>query len=325
MRIIPIEEAVGKKLSHELSGISPGQAGGMTFARGYVVQKEDIETLKNMGKYHVKVLEDNDLGLVHENEAAVRLAHAAIGALCNRTEPKEGKVHAIAKERGVLVTDPRGLLLVNLMDGLKISAKKNHSVVDVGEKVASCCITPLEIDEEVLAEGIRRIPQPIVEIRALNQLKIGIVTTGNEVYEGRIQDAFKPYISKVLEPYGYRSLEQRIVPDIQERIEEAIRAFVVEGVELVFLTGGLSVDADDCTLAAVRAFPDTILTAYGSPVLPGAMFLAAYHQGTIPLIGLPAGLLRGGPSILDVVLPLLLAKIPLTKEYIASLGDGGLL
>lgn len=325
MRIIPIEEAVGKKLSHELSGISPGQAGGMTFARGYVVQKEDIETLKNMGKYHVKVLEDNDLGLVHENEAAVRLAHAAIGALCNRTEPKEGKVHAIAKERGVLVTDPRGLLLVNLVDGLKISARRNHTVVDVGDKVASCCITPLEIEEAVLEEGIRRIPEPIVEIKALNQLKIAIVTTGNEVYEGRIQDAFRPYIQGVVEPFGYRSLEQRIVPDIQERIEEAIRAFVKEGAELIFLTGGMSVDADDCTLAAVRDFPDTILTAYGSPVLPGAMFLAAYHQGRIPLIGLPAGLLRGGPSILDVVLPLLLAKIPLTKEYIASLGDGGLL
>lgn len=324
MKIIPIEEAVGEKLSHDLTGIIPGSMENITYPRGYVVQAEDVERLKNMGKYHVKVIEEGS-SLIHENDAAVMLASGAVGAGLDVGAAKEGKVHAFARERGLLQSSRKLLQEINMIDGLKVSAKRKHSVVEKGEKAATVVITPLEIEKAVLEGGLELLQKPVVSVLPFGRLKIGIITTGNEVYEGRIKDAFLPYLKGKLDAFGYEALEQRIVRDEQEDIEAAIDHFVSGGFELIFLTGGLSVDADDYTLKSVREHPDIRVVCYGSPVLPGAMFLAAYHQDRIPLIGLPAGLLRGGVSILDVVLPVLLAKVKLTKEYIASLGDGGLL
>ena len=115
-----------------------------------------------------------------------------------------------------------------------------------------------------------------------------------------------------------------ILPDNKEAVVEALESFIKNKFDIILLTGGMSVDANDITKEVIRERDDIEVIAYGSPVLPGAMFMVAYHNQT-PVIGLPAGLLRGGPSIFDIVLPLLLAKEKITKDYIASLAHGGLL
>jgi molybdenum cofactor synthesis domain-containing protein len=324
MKIIPIEEAVGEKLSHELTGIIPGNSQNITFLRGYVVKAEDVEVLKNMGKYHVKVI-DEDSNLIHENDAAKILGEKACGNGVTISQAKEGKVHAFADHKGVLVTSRKALKALNMIDGMKVATKKKYSVVEAGSKVATFSITPLEIEKELLEIGVELIEKPVVEIYPINSLKIGVVTTGSEVFEGRIKDAFLPYLQGKLEEYGYQVMEQNIVPDDQSIIKAAIDDFIERDFDLVVLTGGLSVDADDFTLKTVREHEKVEMVIYGSPVFPGAMFMAAYHEEGIPLIGLPAGLLRGGMSILDLVLPLLVAKIKITKKFIAGLGDGGLL
>lgn len=324
MKIIPIEEAVGKRLSHELTGIIPGNSQNITYLRDYVVKAEDVEVLKNMGKYHVKVI-DEDSDLIHENDGAVLLGKKACGKGVTISEPKEGKVHVFSDQKGVLVTSRKTLKAINMIDGMKVAAKKKFSVVEAGSKVATFSITPLEIEKEILETGLVLLDNPVVEVYPINSLKIGVVTTGSEVYEGRIKDAFLPYLQGKMEEYGYQVMEQSIVPDDQNKIRGAIDDFIARDFDLVVLTGGLSVDADDFTLKTVKEHEKVEMVIYGSPVFPGAMFMAAYHESGIPLIGLPAGLLRGGLSILDFVLPLLVAKVKITKSFIAGLGDGGLL
>ncbi len=324
MKIIAIEDAVGKQLSHELTGIIPGNSQNITFLRGYVVKAEDIEVLKNMGKYHVNVI-DEDSNLIHENDAANILGAKACGKVITISEPKEGKVHGFADQKGVLLTSRKKLKALNMIDGMKVATKKKYSVVEAGSKVATFSITPLEIEKELLETGVEVLEKPIVEIHPINSLKIGVVTTGSEVFEGRIEDAFLPYLQEKFVNYGYQVMEQNIVPDDQGIIKAAIDDFIERDFDLIVLTGGLSVDADDFTLKTVKEHEKVEMVIYGSPVFPGAMFMAAYYEGEIPLIGLPAGLLRGGMSILDLVLPLLVAKIKITKDFIAELGDGGLL
>lgn len=324
MKIIPIEEAVGHKLSHELTGIVPGKNENITYLRGYTVKAEDVEVLKNMGKYHVKVIEENS-SLIHENDAAVMMGEKAFGQGVLMCSPKEGKVHAFAEDKGVVVTSRKILKSINLISGMKLAARKKYTIVEKGEKVATFSITPLEIEKELLDKGINLLDKPVISVLPLHSLRIGVVTTGSEVYEGRIEDAFLPYLKGKFDVYGYEVLEQSIVPDDQALIKGAIDDFLERDFDLIVLTGGLSVDADDFTLKTVLDHEKVEMITYGSPVFPGAMFMAAYYDERTPLIGLPAGLLRGGMSILDLVMPLLLAKIRITRNFIAGLGDGGLL
>jgi molybdopterin biosynthesis enzyme len=94
------------------------------------------------------------------------------------------------------------------------------------------------------------------------------------------------------------------------------------GCELVLTAGGLSVDPDDVTKIGVKKTGAKIV-AYGSPVLPGAMFLyALLDNTTIP--GLPASVFYHPTTIYDLILPRVLIGEPISPTEIAELGHGGL-
>jgi len=58
------------------------------------------------------------------------------------------------------------------------------------------------------------------------------------------------------------------------------------GVDVIIATGGMSVDPDDVTPEAIRATGAKVVS-YGTPVLPGAMFMLAYLDNTA-VMGMPA-------------------------------------
>ena len=84
----------------------------------------------------------------------------------------------------------------------------------------------------------------------------------------------------------------------------------------------MSVDPDDVTPTAIKESGATLVT-YGSPILPGAMFLLAYY-GEVPIIGIPGCAMYNKTTVFDVVLPRLLIDEKLTKADIAAYGHGGL-
>ena len=94
------------------------------------------------------------------------------------------------------------------------------------------------------------------------------------------------------------------------------------GSEIVFCTGGMSVDPDDRTPLAIKNTGARILS-YGSPVLPGAMLLLSY-LGDIPIVGLPGCVMYSKRTVFDIVLPRLLADDIITEDELAFLGEGGL-
>ena len=63
--------------------------------------------------------------------------------------------------------------------------------------------------------------------------------------------------------------------------------------------------------------------AYGSPVLPGAMFLYALLEDSI-ILGLPACVFYHPTTIYDLILPRILAGEQITIHEIAEMGHGGL-
>ncbi len=62
---------------------------------------------------------------------------------------------------------------------------------------------------------------------------------------------------------------------------------------------------------------------YGATVMPGAMFLLAM-LGDIPILGAPGAVIFNQTTIIDVILPRVLADDKVTREDIIELGHGGL-
>jgi len=112
------------------------------------------------------------------------------------------------------------------------------------------------------------------------------------------------------------------LPDEAEAMGRAIRRHLARGCDLLLLSGGMSVDPDDVTRHGIR-LAGAGEVHYGSAVLPGAMFLVAYLK-EVPLLGVPACALHHPVTVLDLVLPRILAGERLGKVELALLGHGGL-
>jgi len=162
---------------------------------------------------------------------------------------------------------------------------------------------------------------PIIHLKPISKTDDGLVVTGSEVFSGRIKDGFGPVVEKKFEELGSPIMEKIIVSDKLEMTVDAIKGLIKDGAGIVAVTGGMSVDPDDLTPAAIKAAGGDVIS-YGAPVLPGAMFMLAYID-TIPVIGLPGCVMYHRASIFDLVVPRILAGEKIEKSDIIQMGHGG--
>jgi len=322
MKQVAVEEAVGMVLCHDITRIVPGEFKGRAFRKGQHIRPEDIPLLKDLGKEHLYVFELTE-GWVHEDDAARRIARAAAGPGIALTNPAEGRVDLVASEPGLLKVDVAALSRINAVEEIVFSTLHTNQPVSAGRPVAGTRIIPLVTREANIAtvEGICRGVPPVVSVRPYRPLSVGIVTTGSEVFSGRIEDRFGPVLKAKFSELGSKVIAQVLVSDDIQKTVAAIRGFLNQGAGLVAVTGGMSVDPDDQTPAAIRAAGCTVVT-YGAPAFPGAMFMLAYIND-VPVLGLPGCVMYYRASIFDLVVPRILAGEVLTRADIVAMGHGG--
>lgn len=323
MRLMRTEDAVGQVLCHDITQIIKGVTKDAVFRKGHVIRPEDIPVLLSVGKEHVYIWEHNE-NMLHENEAAEILYSFCANDHIRPSSVKEGKIEAIAECRGLLKVDGEKLNRINSLGEMMIASRHGNFPVNKGDKIAGTRIIPLVIEKEKM-ERAKEIcgTDPIFTILPFRKKKIGIVTTGNEVFYGRIQDTFTPVIEEKLLEYDAEIVGHEISDDDPERITGCIRKFLEAGADMIICTGGMSVDPDDRTPLAIRN-TGAEMVSYGAPVLPGAMFLLAYYNGEIPIMGLPGCVMYAKRTIFDLVLPRVMAGEILKKSDLDELGQGGL-
>lgn len=323
MKLMRTEEAVGQVLCHDITQIIKGVTKDAVFRKGHVITEADISVLLSVGKDHIYIWE-KDQTMLHENDAAQILYDICKNEHMHPTEVKEGKIELIADCDGLLKVDRQKLRSINALGEMMIASRHGNFPVRAGEKIAGTRIIPLVIEKEKM-EQAKAVGGnvPIFSIMPFQKRRAGIVTTGNEVYYGRIEDTFTPVVEEKLEEFEVSLVGHETSSDNPEMIEEKIRILLEKGADMIICTGGMSVDPDDKTPAAIRQTAENVVT-YGAPVLPGAMFLLAYTTDDIPILGLPGCVMYARRTIFDLVLPRLVAGEKLQKEDFEQLGEGGL-
>ncbi len=323
MRLIKTQDAVGQVLCHDITQIIRGVSKGPVFRKGHIIRPEDIPVLLSVGKDNIYVWE-NDETMLHENEAAEILRDMCISEGMSASEPKEGKIELTAERDGLFLVDRERLRAVNSLGRMMIATRPGGVAVRAGEKLCGTRIIPLVIEKEAMARAKAVAgSEPLLSLKPIKPKKYGVVTTGNEVYHGRIQDTFTPVIVDKLAVFGCEMIGHEVSDDDNTRITGCINRLLDAGCELVLCTGGMSVDPDDKTPLAIKNTGAGIVS-YGAPVLPGAMFLLSYMPDGRPVCGLPGCVMYAKRTIFDIVLPFLLADEPVTADMLASLGNGGL-
>ena len=323
MKCIRTEDAVGHVLCHDLTQIIKDEYKDARFRKGHVVTPEDIPVLLSMGKEHLYVWEMTP-NMVHENDAAERLAALCENEHMTRGAVKEGKIELFAACDGLFRVDSQRLIAVNSVADIMVATRHGNTAVRKGDKLAGTRVIPLVIQEEtLLAAESAAGPAPLLELLPYVKKAAAIIATGSEVKSGRIQDTFTPVVRDKLASYGMETLSVTYSGDGVEHVAAAIAEARKTGADCILCTGGMSVDPDDNTPGGIRQSGARVV-AYGAPVLPGAMFLLGYYDDDTVVMGLPGCVMYAGATIFDLVLPRVAAGVEVTKRDLAILGEGGL-
>ena len=323
MKKINVKEALGMALCHDITEIIPGGFKGAKFLKGHIIREEDVEVLLSLGKENIYIWEEDE-NFVHENDAAEFIRKQVMGNGMSTSEVREGKINFVAEYDGLYKINTELLNKINSIGEIIIASKFNNTSVKKGETVAATRIIPLRIEknqleelEEIMKDNV------LMEIKRINQdLKIGIITTGNEIFYGRIKDKAREALGEKLGKYGVTNIVQVFMPDKKEKITAKIKE-LTDDMDIILCTGGMSIDPDDVTPDAIKESGCEMVT-YGTPVLPGAMFLLGYVKEKV-IMGLPGGVVFSKNSVFDLLLPRILAGDIITKKDIIEMGHGGLL
>lgn len=345
---VPVHEAVGMTLGHDITEINAtAHTKSSAFRRGHVITEADVPRLRDLGKENIYVLDISEDQL-HEDDAVLLMVEALAGKNTEYLpEPREGRINIIAGVTGLLKVDVEALERFNLVEEVMCATRHNNTVVQAGDIVAGTRAIPLVVEKEFVEQAVAiatgsdteglatgsgapdLVPgEPagrksgIISVLPLKPAKAAIIITGNEVYTGRIDDAFEPIIREKVEALGSSIVSVAKCPDNMQAIRQAVLA-AHEEAELIIMTGGMSVDPDDITPLAAREAGAEI-AAYGSAVLPGAMFMVSYFEDGTPVLGVPACGIHHPRTIFDLILPRVLAGEKITSRDIARLGHGGL-
>jgi molybdenum cofactor synthesis domain-containing protein len=330
LKEVPVEQAVGLALAHDLTQIVPGKFKGRLFKKGHVITEADLPQLLDIGKAHIYVMELGE-GELHEDEAAMRMAAALLGDGITLSDPHEGKVSLKSDLFGLAEVDASLVHAVNGLGEIALATVANHTVVRPGQPVAATRVIPLFVEEGKVAQmesltaanrQTRGGGSPI-RVRPFRKVRVGLLTTGGEVFSGRIADKFGPAVRAKMESFGSEIGEQRFVPDDRQTIVKEIHYLLGQGYDMILVTGGMSVDPDDRTPGAIKEAGADIVS-YGTPMLPGSMLLMGYLQG-VPILGLPGCVMHDPYTSFDVLLARILAGDTIEKADIVAMGYGGLL
>ena len=320
MKKVKVEDAVGLVLAHDITEIVPGKKKDAVFRRGRVIKKGDVGKLLDMGKGHVFVSDGRERE-VHEDEAGMRIATAALDAHMELVPAKEGRINLRSRIDGLLSVNRARLRALNRVEHVVFTTLPDKYPVRAGDVVAATRIIPLYIAEDLLQKAEAAARERPVRVLPFARMKAGLVVTGTEVATGRIIDA-SPRVEKKLEAYGLTMVGKRVVRDNVGLIRDAVLELFRLGAEIVITTSGLSVDPDDLTKEGIEATGAQIIS-YGAPVFPGAMFLVARLRGRY-ILGAPACVYYAANTMLDIVLPRILAGLPVTAASVRALAAGGL-
>jgi formylmethanofuran dehydrogenase subunit E len=322
---IPVEQAVGRRVLHDMTRIVPRIRKGPAFRAGQEITVGDICRLQQMGRnrIYVDAPERSGDAWLHENEAVAHFAEAMAGeGVGYSLPPSEGKINFTAERAGLFVVERDALARFNLVPNVMCACRQCYTVVEAGKEIGGCRAIPLFLSRKDFERAMAALDsKPLFKVLPMRNARVGILVTGTEVFQGLVEDKFAPIIQNKVEKLGCRVVGTVIVPDDWRAISHQFEALLLEGADLIVTTAGLSVDPDDVTLEGLKDAGVTDIL-YGAPLLPGAMTMVA-RAGKIQVMGVPACALFFKTTSFDLLLPRLLAGLTITRLDIAQMAEGG--
>ena len=321
-RRVPLAQASGHILGHNVSS-----AARRLLKKGRRLGELELAELRSAGLDSVYVAE-LDAGDVGEDAAAQRIGSALAERAGLRLElATGGRVSFCAPARGVLSIQSERLLELNLIAGVTLATPPNHALLAAGQAAGTLKIIPFALAGAALAAALALVERGVLEFRALQPRRVGILVSGAEGRRERLLDTYRPPLEQRLAELGSSDVCVEYVPFISEPERELGAAIERHGnaaADLLIVVGETAtMDANDLIPQAIRRAGGQV-SVVGAPVFPGNLLLLGYRS-QMAILGAPGCARSRAQNVIDLLLPRLLTGERPGPREIAELGLGGLL
>jgi hypothetical protein len=298
--------------------------GRRAFHKGHRIGDGDLVTIAALdAPVHAVRLEAGD---VHEDDAAITLAHLIAGDGLEIRKPVQSRVNLYSARRGLLRVDIDAIIELNLIDGIAIFTHIDRLPVNPGQNVAGAKVTPISVPQAVLDRAtalVGELDHPIVTVKPFVHHTVGVLAT--EGLSEKIRDRFEAAVRGKLDWYGSDVLRFAYLADDPDAVAGTMRDMIAEGADLIFTAGGNTIDPFDPTIRALPEIGARVIRL-GAPAHPGSMFwYGATTDGSVPIVNLASCSMYSQSTVADLVLPWVMADEEVTARDLAGIGYGGLL
>jgi molybdenum cofactor cytidylyltransferase len=313
-----VEDAVDAIAVHSV------RAGATIIRKGSLISPEIVLELKRAGIDSIVAarLEAGDVG---ENEAAWKIAEALAGENITVEPPFTGRSNLYASTAGLLLVDKASIDRLNTVDeAITVATLPAYRPVVEGEMVGTVKIIPYAVRDLVVGEGLAAVDTRTLRIAPYVRRTVGVVSTVLPGTKPTVIDKTIAVLSKRLEPAGAVIGSDRCVPHDSEMLAQELLHQAEGDAEVIVVFGASAIaDRRDVIPAAIEKAGGSV-DSLGMPVDPGNLLLVGSLMGK-PVIGAPGCARSPKENGFDWVLQRILAKVPVSRADINSLGVGGLL
>lgn len=296
--------------------------GRVLLGRGTLIGDDERVVLDGLAWDALHVLRPDD-GDVLELEAGNRLAQAARGAGVDAGEVAGGHWPLSAMTRGIVEVRRDALFDVNRSGDLAIYTVSDGQVVDRDEVVARVKVIPFVVTGGVLERGVAAASKAggVIAVQPFRPARLGAVVM--ETLGSSALDRFRRALDEKAAWFGSSVLPHCTAVRTTRSVLAAFEGLLGLGADVLLVAGSQAMDPLDPAFEAVRALKGN-LERVGVPAHPGSLLWLA-RIGDTSVIGMPSCGLFSRATVFDLVLPRLLAGLPVDSEWLAGLGHGGLL
>lgn len=313
-----LTDLTGTVLCHDVGSAT----NGAHLRKGQVLGADDVEKLGSItwNELHVIELEPGEL---QEHEAGSRLADVAAGDGVVVRPETGGHWPLASTRRGILEVPVDALRRVNSLDGVSVYTLFGGQIVDAEEQVGQVKIIPFVLDARIVDEAARlaRGAGGLIRVRPFLPHRVGAVV--HEAIAARALERFREALTEKLAWFGSSLLRPVVVAPDETVVANAIDGLTRDGAQAIVLAGTKAMDPLDAAfraLARLGVSPERV----GVPAHPGSLLWIAWRHD-VPIIGMPTCGLFSKATVLDLVLPRVLAGERVGRAELAELGHGGLL
>ncbi len=294
--------------------------GRVLVGRGTLVGEDERAMLEGLAWESLHVVRPA-AGDILEAEAGMELARAASGAGVSAGDAAGGHWPLTATSRGIVEVRRDALMSVNRSGELAVYTLPDGQVVEAGEVVARAKIIPFVVDGSVLQQGVTAAAGGVVCVRPFAPTTLGVVVL--ESLGSSALERFRRALEEKAGWFGSSLLEPCVVSRNARAIAAAMEGAVAGGAGFVVVAGTTAMDPLDPAFEAIRVLRGRV-ERIGVPAHPGSLLWLA-RLGGVPVVGMPSCGLFSRATVFDLVMPRLLAGLPVDSDWLASLGHGGLL